>query len=247
MLFRSEFAAFLRGLDPYGHPVGVHNYPSETGDLWDPVMGDRNFDFGPLQHNDNAYDGSTTIQQYRQQSADAGQPWSVIMSEVGDGDTGIPCDGQEVNGVTPADCRRDALWPNLVGGGAAGHEYYFGYQTCANDVDTEDYRTRDQWWDWAGHAHSFVVDNLPFWEMSPDNASTSAGYMLGHPDGTHYAVYLPGGSEATVDIASGSFTLKWYDPTAGQFEAEETVEGGSDTALGSPPISGDAAALLVQQ
>ena len=51
-------------------------------------------------------------------------------------------------------------------GGGAGCEYYFGYQFAENDLVCEDWRSRDQSWDYCRIAIGFFHDNeIPFWEM----------------------------------------------------------------------------------
>lgn len=55
-----------------------------------------------------------------------------------------------------------------------------------------------------------------------------------------YVVYLPEGGTTQLDLtaASGSFTVKWYDPRSGgelQPGSLERVNGGAEVSLGQPP------------
>ena len=63
--------------------------------------------------------------------------------------------------------RKLTLWGNLMGGGA-GVEYYFGYRLPQHDLNVEDFRSRDQSWDYARIAIEFFKEHkIPFWEMQP--------------------------------------------------------------------------------
>ncbi len=67
-----------------------------------------------------------------------------------------------------------------------------------------------------------------------------------------YAVYLPTANPSgDLDLsgASGSFSLRWYNPRSGSFEGDATtVTTGSSIAIGSPPsdASSDWVVLLAR-
>ena len=67
--------------------------------------------------------------------------------------------------------RKNALWGNLMAGGA-GAEYYFGYAHDHSDLTCQDFRSRDAWWDYCRYALEFFQKHLPFWQMWSANDLT---------------------------------------------------------------------------
>ncbi|MBM4092477.1 MAG: DUF5060 domain-containing protein [Planctomycetes bacterium] len=135
-------------------------------------------------------------------------------------------------------------WGTLMAGGA-GVEYYFGYQLPQNDLNCEDFRSRDKSWDYCRIALDFFRDNrIPFWEMK--NADALIGNEKNDNSkfcfakaGELYLVYLPEGGETPIDLAgaSGKFSLKWFNPREGgapQASGNATLNGGSTATLTAP-------------
>jgi hypothetical protein len=143
------------------------------------------------------------------------------------------------------DFRKATLWGNLMAGGA-GVEYYFGYQLPENDLNCEDFRSRDKSWDYCRLALDFFHgEKIPFAEMKSTDA------LIGNPKndnskfcyakaGDLYLVYLPNGGTADLDLsgAKGNFTVKWFNPRAGGnliSGSVTSVPGGGTVTLGNPP------------
>jgi hypothetical protein len=191
------------------------------------------------------------------ESASAGKPWVVANDEQGSAATGIPADPgyqgfsgttkqtNKKDGYTMHDTRKFTLWGNLMAGGA-GVEYYFGYSIPQNDLVCEDYRSRDQSWDFARIAVEFFASNkIPFWEMT--NANDLIGN--GKDDNTKYCytktgevylTYLPNGGTSELDLtnAVGEFSVRWFNPRKGgalQTGSVKSVRGGATVMLGNPP------------
>ena len=153
------------------------------------------------------------------------------------------------------DIRKLTLWGNLMAGGA-GVEYCFGYQLPQNDLVAENWRSRDQSWDFARIALEFFRnEKIPFWEMK--NASALVGneandhsrFCLAKP-GEVYLVFLPTGSTSELDLAgaAGKFTMQRFNPRAGgerRNGSMKTVSGGSKVALGNPPADASEDWLVV--
>ncbi len=64
-------------------------------------------------------------------------------------------------------------------------------------------------------------------------------YCFAKP-GEMYLVYLPDGGTSELDLAgaSGSFTVKWFNPRTGAALADgsvKSVKGGGKASLGNPP------------
>lgn len=236
------YIAYLHALDPYNHPVVIHTYPGQQEPVYRPLLGEASGLNGVSIQTafDNVHQETLT---WLQASTDAGWPWVVANDEQGHYTTGVKPDGPDSNRDA---IRQQTLWGNLMAGGA-GVEYYFGYLYPHNDLNAEDWRSRDRVWDEVGHALTFFQEHLPFWEMMPHDAlaTDAEAYVLAHPLGDLFAVYLPHGGPVRIDLAgySGTYTVRWYDPRQGgalQTGSITRIEGAKAVALGQPPSSGDA-------
>jgi hypothetical protein len=230
---------YIHALDPYDHPVVVHTYPGQQEQVYTPLLGEASgLDGLSIQTAfDNVHRETLT---WVRASAQAGRPWVVANDEQGHFTTGVTPDGPDSNREA---IRQRTLWGNLMAGGA-GVEYYFGYQYPENDLNAEDWRSRDRAWDDVRHALSFFREHLPFWAMLPhDGLATGAeAYVLADTSAGVIALYLPQGGEAVLDLgaASHTYTVHWYDPRRGgslQTGSHAQVEGPGPQPLGRPPAS----------
>lgn len=259
---------YIAKTDAYQHLRVLHTYPGQQSKVYPPLLGDKSKLTGlSLQQKwDRAH--SETLK-WVKQSAGANKPWVVAFDEQGPASHGVPADpgydgrdgvaeeknpdGKESEGYVKAeaytmhDIRKGTLWGNLMAGGA-GVEYYFGYKQPENDVGGEDYRSRDQSWDFCGIALDFFRENqIPFHEM------TNANDLIGNPKndnskfclaktGEIYLVYLPNGGETEIDLsgANGEFNLSWFNPReGGSLNRRGKVLKGCSKATIDPPDSKD--------
>ena len=185
------------------------------------------------------------------ESAQAGRPWVVANDEQNPASDGVPADpGYQGNDGTATqggkkytlhDVRKLCLWGTLMAGGA-GVEYYFGYKLPENDLVCEDFRSRDQSWDYCRIALEFFPANkIPFWEMNNadalvGNAANDNSKFCLAKAGELYLVYLPDGGESPIDLAGvrGTFSVKWFNPR----------EGGVPTARGGVALHGGSQGTL---
>lgn len=243
------YVRYLHALDPYDHPVVVHTYPGQQEQVYGPLLGGASeLDGVSIQ---TAFDNvhAETLKWVRA-SAEAGRPWVVANDEQGHYTTGVRPDGPESNRDA---IRQHTLWGNLMAGGA-GVEYYFGYEYPHNDLDAEDWRSRDRVWDDVRHALTFFQTHVPFAETAPDDALASGAdaRVLARP-GAVYVVYLPQGGAVSLDLGehAGAYDVHWYDPRNGgalQTGAVARVNGPGSVTLGQPPSSpGDDWAVLVRR
>jgi hypothetical protein len=201
-------------------------------------------------------------------SEGANKPWVVANDEQGPASLGVPPDpgyagfagkdtqGRDV-GYTLHDIRKHTLWGNLMAGGA-GVEYYFGYALPENDLVAENFRSRDQSWDYGRIAIDFFhSQKIPFWEMK------NADELVGNPQHDNsrycfakaneiYLVYSPSGNTPQLDLsnAPGQFTISWFDPRNGGplkngSIATVTTDGGAVVSLGPPPDNANEDWLIV--
>lgn len=243
-------------MDPYKHHIVIHTFPNWQDRVYSELLGDKSLLTGASLQNGWREVHQRTLQ-WVQASAKAGRPWVVANDEQGPADLGVPPDpgyqgfdgvarsGPEDTGYTLHDIRKYTLWGNLMAGGA-GVEYYFGYKLPQNDLTCEDYRSRDRSWDYCRIALEFFSRfNIPFWNMTNANAlvgnekNDNTRYCLAAP-GEIYVVYLPTGGTCELDLskASGTFSVRWYDPRRGgdlQEGSVKEVSAGKKVGLGRPP------------
>jgi hypothetical protein len=167
-------------------------------------------------------------------SADAGKPWVVAFDEPGDATFGMPPDddypgmaklrsGKEAGKIpTVDDIRKYTLWGTLLAGGQ-GVEYYFGYRLPQNDLLCEDWRSRDQSWDYARIALDFFQDNkIPFHDMKSSDELVGGKdregpvYCFAKSPEIHL-VYLTGGGGCEIALPGKSaFRIAWFNPRTGE-------------------------------
>lgn len=234
---RKAFCRYIKDLDLYNHPIVCHTYPDKYDEIYTPLLGYGYFDGLSLQTNDTH---SQTLQ-WLDSSAAAGRQWFVCLDEIGPANTGVKPDA---NDYRHDEVRSKHLWGNLMAGGA-GCEWYFGYKFAHNDINCEDWRSRDHLWDLTRFALEFFHRYLPFAEMTGHDELTSAedDYCFAKP-GQVYAVYLPAGGITSLDLGTNSatFTVQWFNPrTGGSLQTGSVAEitGPGQASIGQPPQDTD--------
>lgn len=248
---RQAMAAYIDELDPYAHNIVLHTYPRQQNQVYNPLLGNASALTGVSLQNDWKATHRLTLE-WRAKSAEAGRPWVVANDEQGSASEGVPPDpgykGYQANQIAYDlhDIRKQVLWGNLMAGGA-GVEYYFGYKLPENDLVCEDFRSRDQSWDYCRIALDFFKDlSIPFWEMENKNAlignsAHNKEKMCLAKEGEIYLIYLAYAETADLDLsaASGKFTVEWFNPRKGGVLGRgkvKRVKGGKIVSLGKAPI-----------
>jgi hypothetical protein len=234
---RKAFSDFIRALDPYDHPIVVHTFPGDKNSVYTPLLGHPTFDGASLQ-NGNVNQTYNTTRTWLTNSAQAGRPWIVSLDEIGPASTGVTPDGP---GNNHENVRREGVWGSLMAGGW-GSEWYFGYQQPHNDLDCEDFTSRDRWWDYGRHAIEFLHAYVPIDETTPDDTIVSGDAWALAKAGDVYAVYTPDASQQlTLDVpVAAIFEVLWFDPRDGgplQIGSVSAVSGPGVVDLGAPPTA----------
>jgi hypothetical protein len=250
---RLAMAEYFYETDPYHHHVVIHN-----GMSFDDILGPMSKYTGVSVQCSWSAAHQQTLEWLKKSDA-AGKLWVVTNDEQNPADMGVPPDpgykGHSGEGIqsgkpyTMHDVRKGALWGTLLAGGC-GVEYYFGYQLPQNDLNCQDFRSRDKSWDYCRIALEFFpANNIRFWEMKNANAlvgntkNDNSKYCFAKA-GELYLVYLRDGGTTDLDLTgvTGEFKVKWFNPRTGgslRHGSVISVKGGSRAAIGQPPADAD--------
>lgn len=209
----ATFAATIKSIDPYDHPVTVHNQGSL--DAWDPFLGNTNFDLTSFQDNVSPWNG------------EAGDWFDDVE---GSGHT-IPVSFDETSALDTSErtLARRILWEVYVGG--ANFEMF--------TQPLNDYEDYDAFWGDMTRARG-LVESLPFNEMRPANDLLSGGTGFAFAQaGEAYLVFLPNGGDIDLNLVgnSNTFDAFWFDPLDGSIDNLADVVGGSTESFSAPSSS----------
>ncbi len=191
---RKAFASYIRSIDPYPSPDRrPHVSEPVRQDLRAAVPG---FDAisGPSSHMGDPKKSHAETLKWIKRSREAKHPWFVCIDEIG------PRIRASCPTTTPIESNhklaREVLWGNLLAGGS-GVEWYFGYKYHDNDLNCEDFRSRENVWKFTKSAIDFFHEHLPFDEMeSADDLINTDGEFCFAKASEVYAAYLPSVAEA---------------------------------------------------
>lgn len=238
---RKAFAKYIRALDPYRHPITFHTHLDQADTMYTASLGAPHFEATSIQGWGSEYNRWAVS--LRARSRAAGRPWAVY------GDEQLPEVRSDLGNLDAL--RKQALWGNLMGGGA-GVEWYFGYQGSFGDVQSEDWRAVAPLWAQTAHALDFFQTYLPFETMEPNNALVSGadGALVLAREGEVYAVYLPDGGTAALNLKAkrAAYSVHWYNPRTGELltGSVATIAGPGLQGVGLPPfeVTADWVALI---
>jgi len=237
---RKRFAAYIKAVDPYDHPVTTHTHTNKYEATYKPLLGNGNFDITSFQGRDSRTAMANLVADWRGRSAAAGARWAVSFDEP----QKIENDKTD-NAAGYPQGRRDKMWPLYMSGGA-GFEWYVQKDGGGHGLDQkiDDFGEMDVALKWTGYALRFL-DMLPLLQMSGNHklgTSTRGAntYVLAKPPEV-YALYNDrNGGRFSLDLkgVNGTFEVKWFDPRNGgdlKDGTVKTVSGGGVRSLGSAP------------
>ena len=235
---RKTMAKYLKQLIPYNSFIVVHTHSDERHqELYlTPLLGFKYLD-GPSMQIADPRNVHRLTNKWIEASGKAGKQWVVNLDEIGPADTGAKPDSADPDHDL---IRNKVLWGNLMAGGG-GVEWYFGYKYPNNDLNCQNWRSRDLLWDQTRIALDFFHQYLPFQQMkSADNlTSRQDDYVLAKP-GEIYAIYIPnnGFNQLNTGNTKTDYAVKWYNPRTGGGLVNgniTTVHGPGKAVLGNPP------------
>ena len=210
----------FKELDPYKHPLGIHN----------------------VNRPSDAYIDSPDVDLTSIQTGQPGRPsavkYAVEHNQIAvDWIARCKARGRRVLVVNFDEGRpeydRRAWWSAYMGGGV--------WEAHVTEPYDRPYSAWATTWKELGGARAFM-ESLPFAEMQPHNDLITNGqaFCLAQP-GKAYAVYLPQGGSFSIRLAEGkNYTAAWWNPANGKngdFEKEHAVAGGHHTF--QAPTAGD--------
>ena len=235
-----EFAQHLQDIDPYDRPITVHNKGRDPDPSWLPFLGDARFSTTSLQTYQNTAKWGDRVEEWRRLSHVAGRPLPINLDEF------LEADRDNMVRI-----RKEVLWPTYLSGGNLEI-------IMASKLQTEDFRSIEELWRWTYIARRFVEENLPFWEMHPDDlcvveaGDERGGVQCFAKQGQFYAVYYPVTQQTgrlTLWGTQGQFEQRWFNPRTGEFTgpairfAPEAMR-----TIGPPPSQPEADwALLIRR
>ncbi|PXF47318.1 hypothetical protein BWQ96_02931 [Gracilariopsis chorda] len=247
---RKKFSQYIRSIDPFYSPIGVHTFPPLKAEVYQPMLGPHSgvrMEYASLQMGRkwSTYDET---KYWIDQSTSHGMPWVVTADEIGS-DTphvkgGIPIAS---SGKPNMSFRAVLCWGNIMAGGA-GVEVF----SATVDQSLSNFREFDSIWAEFSRAIALFQDhNIPFWSMeSGADIVTSKQkprdnqWMYGFAKrGDVYVVYQSGELEPLLNLSgvTGKFQVRWFNPRPGSSTKLDigsaiTVSGGSEKVdVGKPP------------
>ena len=229
-----KHADYIQAIDWSQKPIAVHTHINQFY-RYGEIVGDSRYSASSIQY--DAEFAGDFVEQWRENSRNAGRPWVIDMDE-------------NTNGIGPddiSDRRKEILYDVLFSGGNI--EWYFGYNPlpAGGDINAGDFRQRETMWDQMRFAREMMESQLPFWRMQPvdellqGDDDTYGGAEVFAATGEIYAVYLPSSNGAEwLDLSGvdGVYQLTWFDPRTGSFSnVGEEHAGNAPLLLGAPPSS----------
>ncbi len=210
----------IKDLDPYDHPVGIHNINGVN----DTYIDSSQVDFTAIQTkgSDPLTHNSITVNWINASKLRNKRVLMVGYDE-----------------PRPLMDRR-GWWSTYLGGGVWEVHVDKPYDRPVSAWETA--------WNEIGGARTFM-ESIPFWEMEPNNSLvvSGTGFALAKP-GEVYALYLPSGGTVTLDLTAGAtYDYSWWNGDNhrnGSFQNGGSVGGGQQSF--TSPDSGDWALKIVK-
>jgi len=166
------FAAFIRDLDWADHPMSVHHWVDKPADIYDPLLGNPDFDTTSMQFGPK--NSGHFVETWRRASRNAGWPWVIDMDEIGWAREGLTSSNADI-------LRRWVLYPVYFSGGNL--EWYFGYHPLplGGDMRVEDFRTREAMFGYMRIARQFMHACLTIKYFLCPAEPTHCSYKVARP------------------------------------------------------------------
>ncbi|WP_111980229.1 DUF5060 domain-containing protein [Algibacillus agarilyticus] len=206
---------FLKQNDPYQHPIFIHTHASakHKDETLTPLMGYKHLDGLSFQV-DQPLQTAQHIAKWQNKALAAGHQLAITMDEIGLWHTGALPDSDDPNHDI---MRQQVMWPSFMLN-AAGVEWYFGYKFAHNDLNAEDWRSRDLLWQQTAIAKNFFTQQNVFeLRQTCGQPLTTQLYCVTNKQTDHAIVYLTQVNTKNVVLPKleGQYNAKWFNPKTG--------------------------------
>ena len=222
-----DFARYIKDVDPYDHPITVHNEGRDPEPSWLQFLGEELLSTTSFQYYENSAKWGERVEKWRRLTEIAGRPLPINLDEF-----------MLLSPASQEQIRKEILWPTYLSG---GHLEYILEKYLRND----NFKSVEKMWQWTWFARRFMQENLPFWDMEPDDlllmygTKELGGVQVFAKSGEVYAIYLPvaePSGDLTMWRVHGTFEQRWYNPRTGRFQGKPRhFQAGSIVSLGAPP------------
>lgn len=246
---KKDMASYIKTVNPYPCNVVLHTHSNDEkqDEYLNPMLGFENLD-GPSLQIGNPLRVHERVKKWVEESEKAGDRWLVNLDEIGPAWKGVMPDSFDESHDT---VRANCLWGTLLAGGT-GVEWYFGYRFPHNDLNLEDFRSRENWWKQSTIATQFVRQ-FPLEKMksADELVNVKGAYCLAKP-GEIYIIYLPVGTQNAklkIDLKN-PLSVKWFNPREGGKMLDGSVisiQGTGLQSLGNPPVDDEKDWLVIVQ
>jgi hypothetical protein len=242
-------ANYLKVTNPYPNIVIVHTHSNDEkqDEYLTPFLGFENLD-GPSMQIGDPVRVHERIKKWASESEEAGKRWLVNLDEIGQHWKGVLPDVYDTEHDT---VRHHCLWGTLLAGGA-GVEWYFGYKYPHNDLNLENFRSRNKWWEQSTIATQFMRE-YPLEQMQNHDVliNVENAWCLANP-GEIYIVYLPATTQnARLQLTGNkTYSVKWFNPREGgelQNGSVTSISGSGRQSPGNPPAEPEKDWVVVVQ
>lgn len=274
-----DYANYIAALDPYDHPITVLNTDIPGSNI-QPFYNKAHFDTTSLQYYETYKTVGADVERLRQETQASGKPLPINVDEPmwvdAESDDGTPLTKyrHELDDpvMTPDEARKGMIW-DVYFSGAAGIEWYsacrdtrfddkdLGYAPCASE-DYQGFYSFEPFFRYTGYARKLLEQELPFWEMTPQDQLLSNESQHARFGGAEVfakvdhaiAIYYPIASQTgTLNLATSTgsnYELRWFNPRTGQFEGNKYNLSASN-AISMPAVptnpNEDWVAILIKQ
>jgi CubicO group peptidase (beta-lactamase class C family) len=206
-----ELARDFKAVDPYGHPLGIHNINRAS----DEYVNSPLLDFTSIQ---TGQPGRRSSVKYAVEHNQIAVDWIKKCES----------NSRRVLNVNFDEGRpeldRVAWWSAYLGGGV--------WEAHVMEPYDQPFSAWETTWKELSGTRRFM-ESVPFHTMQPRNDLVRSGHAFCLAElGESYVLYLPEGGQVSLELAAGDYRCAWWDPAQGQdgeFRNAGSVTGGVQT------------------
>jgi hypothetical protein len=221
---------YLHAVDPYDHPATCHSRNNKVSDRYSGLFGHPTIEAASMQHWCVNVKRDT---EYCRNNSAGTRPYCVYVTE---SNRSVPsCDN---NNDVIVDCRRNALWGSLMGGGA-GVEWYFGNRSDGwSDLKSNQWDHAHCLWDDTKHALDFFMARgesdrrpVPFQNMRNEDGRFGVPgnwCLYGSDDNGKpcMVVYTDDGGDFSLNVPMApKYMVGWMNARTGAWQYGSIISG----------------------